>query len=559
MTKSWIQNLYTIGNFFTFETPFQVHEDSLSLLIQANIRTFFPAFDYVTTLGEPTLEVSLNQTLQIDEFRIDTRKGHISIQVNNLRAIHYAIQSILFLGKRDGFTITLPSMILEDYPDTFIRGIIEGYYGTPWTKEERWSLDHFMIQHRLNTYMYAPKMDLYHRNLWRESYPEDKFHELTTFFHQLQKAFITPWFCMSPSYHAKESHPISYSSKEDFQCLVDKYQAFYDQGIRHFGILYDDIDAVLSVEDLAMYERVGLAHAGLANRLREYFAKFDEPVKWVLCPTEYHELADSPYRMDLRSSLHPEIEVFFTGDNVVAEVITTADLEKANTQFGRKVMIWDNFPVSDFTYGVREYTNVIQNRSTSLPSLSSGYLINPSIHFELSKIGMISMAQFSWNAKKYDSLTAYQECFDQVDPRLLQVGKAFFQHNRQTAIEVFGQREEEQQFSTLSKDTLYPYYQTLATSVDALCAIDSAFTTELKPWLLRTKKEITIVYAYLNQTLTKDMILSFLEDIHFCGSRIIDFLIKATHTLTEEEYTQLITKKRGNEWYRVFEKKRWQK
>ena len=42
------------------------------------------------------------------------------------------------------------------------KGIIEGFYGIPWTFEERKSMINFLSDIGLNQYIYAPKDDPYH-------------------------------------------------------------------------------------------------------------------------------------------------------------------------------------------------------------------------------------------------------------------------------------------------------------------------------------------------------------------------------------------------------------
>src|SRR5438876_63661 len=63
----------------------------------------------------------------------------------------------------------------------FLAGVIEGFYGQPWTQAERFELFDWMVAWGLNTYLYAPKDDLKHRAIWREPYSaaeEEKLREL---------------------------------------------------------------------------------------------------------------------------------------------------------------------------------------------------------------------------------------------------------------------------------------------------------------------------------------------------------------------------------------------
>src|ERR1035437_3347717 len=52
----------------------------------------------------------------------------------------------------------------------FLAGVIEGFYGQPWSLVERAELFDWISAWGLNTYLYAPKDDLKHRAIWRELY-----------------------------------------------------------------------------------------------------------------------------------------------------------------------------------------------------------------------------------------------------------------------------------------------------------------------------------------------------------------------------------------------------
>ncbi len=52
----------------------------------------------------------------------------------------------------------------------FLSGVIEGFYGPPWTTAERHAAFDQMAAWGLDTYLYCPKDDLHHRAIWREPY-----------------------------------------------------------------------------------------------------------------------------------------------------------------------------------------------------------------------------------------------------------------------------------------------------------------------------------------------------------------------------------------------------
>ena len=59
-----------------------------------------------------------------------------------------------------------------------LRGIVEGFYGVPWTQQQRLDMLDFMAGKKMNAYIYGPKDDEYHRKYWRQPYPEDKLQDL---------------------------------------------------------------------------------------------------------------------------------------------------------------------------------------------------------------------------------------------------------------------------------------------------------------------------------------------------------------------------------------------
>ena len=80
----------------------------------------------------------------------------------------------------------------------FLAGVIEGFYGQPWTPDERRELLHWMAAWGLNTYLFAPKGDLHQRALWREPYPAGAisgFRDLLAGCRERQVRFI---YALSP-------------------------------------------------------------------------------------------------------------------------------------------------------------------------------------------------------------------------------------------------------------------------------------------------------------------------------------------------------------------------
>ena len=65
----------------------------------------------------------------------------------------------------------VPGVVVRDEPGLAKRGMIEGFYGAPWTAAARTAMMRFAGQNKMNSYVYAPKLDPYHREKWRDPVP----------------------------------------------------------------------------------------------------------------------------------------------------------------------------------------------------------------------------------------------------------------------------------------------------------------------------------------------------------------------------------------------------
>ena len=107
-------------------------------------------------------------------YYLDVTPGQVVIAGRDGRGTFYGVQTFLQLLK--------PSKVMQcrvvDYPSVSERGVIEGFYGNPWSHTDRLRQFEFYGQNKLNTYVYGPKDDPYHRARWRVPYPEKEASQL---------------------------------------------------------------------------------------------------------------------------------------------------------------------------------------------------------------------------------------------------------------------------------------------------------------------------------------------------------------------------------------------
>jgi hyaluronoglucosaminidase len=296
-----------------------------------------------------------------------------------------------------------------DHPAMGHRGAIEGFYGSPWTLAERLDQIAFYGRFKLNTYIYAPKDDPFHRDRWREPYPAEQAAGLATLVDAAQANRVRFTFAVSPGVS------ICYGDPADRAALVAKLDAMYALGVRSFSIALDDIDHTRwnCPGDAALYGApstgaAARAQADVLNAVQhDFIATHDGARPLQMVPTEYRGTSDSDYRQQLRSLLDPAVEVMWTGAYVVPDQVTVAQAQTAHTLFGRPVFVWDNTPVNDFprTTG-RLILAPYARRESGLSGDVTGIVLNPMNQAAASKVQLVGGADFTWNDAAYDPARA---------------------------------------------------------------------------------------------------------------------------------------------------------
>lgn len=238
-----------------------------------------------------------------------------------------------------------------------MKGIIEGFYGRPWTWEERVELCQWCAAQGMTDYLYAPKDDLLHRQQWRDLYPQDWLADFRRF---TERAGVRVGFAISPGLS------IDYHSSTDRDALLTKISQVLDQGVKVVGLLLDDIDV-----------RPGLGedHADLTAWLRD---ALPDDCLLLLTPTIYTGVEPTPYLDALARGVPPEVPIAWTGWTVVTDQITATEARlRAAALGGRPPLVWDNYPANDMIMADRLHLGPLRGRDPLLVEACWGYLANP--------------------------------------------------------------------------------------------------------------------------------------------------------------------------------------
>ena len=327
--------------------------------------------------------------------------GSVVLAGRDRDGTYYAAQTFrqLALGQR-----RIAAVKVVDHPLMRLRGVIEGFYGSPWTHAERLDQLAFYGQVKMNTYVYAPKDDPYHREKWREPYPVDKLAQLAELVDQAASHHVRFTFAISPGVS------ICYSDRGDVRALESKLQAMYDVGVRSFSVPLDDISYTKwnCAGDQAAYgppsaQAAAQAQVDLLNAVQKDFLDAragTRPLQMV--PTEYGDVKETAYKRTIRTQLDPRVEVMWTGTDVVPPSITVTDATKAATVWGRKVFVWDNYPVNDYDRAEgRLLLAPYAERESGLHRQLSGIVLNPMNQAAASKVALFGGADFTWHDTGY--------------------------------------------------------------------------------------------------------------------------------------------------------------
>uniref|UniRef100_A0A669CA88 Protein O-GlcNAcase n=1 Tax=Oreochromis niloticus TaxID=8128 RepID=A0A669CA88_ORENI len=206
----------------------------------------------------------------------------------------------------------------------FVSGVVEGFYGRPWTMEQRKELFRRQQKWGLNTYLYAPKDDCKHRMFWRELYSVEEAEQLMTLIGAANEHGIEFIYAISPGLD------ITFSNQKEVSALKRKLDQVSHFGCKSFALLFDDIDHNMCPADKEVFSSFAHAQVSITNEIFQYLG---EPETFLFCPTEYcgtfcyPNVSQSPYLHTVGEKLLPGIDVLWTADGEDSTISIQIKLE----------------------------------------------------------------------------------------------------------------------------------------------------------------------------------------------------------------------------------------
>ena len=333
----------------------------------------------------------------------------------------------------DAFGTTgLPCVSIKDYADQQQRGLVEGYYGYPYSLSVKKDLMRFMMRMKMNTYLYGAKSDPYHSEYWAQAYPKSVTtqQEENGWLSQDMMREVCETSAATKVNFIWAIHPGNnfLGSSTVVKDIMGKFEKMHELGVRQFGVFVDDVSVPSSDSDLQ------LNASRLTELQKAIEAKWNTPdaapadtvrplhfVPQIYC-RGFASSEDQYARFFRALSETPQNVVIYTTGWGVWSVPNNSDFAMPKGYLGRSVAWWWNYPCNDNAdsqiFPMDMYQNftdmpAIDGSSTLPSSLKDGLGIvaNPMQQGEVAKIPLFSAADYAWNNAKFVNKTSWAAAF----------------------------------------------------------------------------------------------------------------------------------------------------
>jgi hyaluronoglucosaminidase len=275
-----------------------------------------------------------------------------------------------------------------------VRGVIEGFYGPPWTHSQRLDLLPFLARRGMNTFVYGPKDDPLLRAHWREPYRGDNRQRLASLVAASNSNGLNFVYCISPGLS------IEYSSDANVAALLAKLESVAALGVTDFGLLLDDIPLELQhPRDRAVYPDLVAAHSSLVERVA---TGLGPQRNLIACPTLYWGRGDEDGIARFGRAVDPGIDLLWTGRAICSPSLEIEDAERFEASTGHRPLYWDNYPVNDVAMVWELHVGPYRRRDPLLHRASRGIIANAMSLYEASKIPIATIADYLADPEGYE-------------------------------------------------------------------------------------------------------------------------------------------------------------
>jgi hypothetical protein len=323
----------------------------------------------------------------------------------------------------------LPGVTIYDYADQECRGLVEGYYGYPYTVSVKKDLMRYMMRYKMNTYIYGAKSDPYHSQYWKDAYPT------TISFEQEKNGWLTQAMVQEIADVSTQTkvnfiwaiHPGNefLGSATAIDDIMSKFEKMHHLGVRHFGVFVDDVGIPSSDADMQKN----------AQRVTELQQKIEK--KWngknavpadtvrplhfvpqIYCNSFASSVDQRQRFMKALQVIPSYVTVYSTGQGVWS-VPNNDHTETIMNEFKRPMGWWWNYPCNDNADG-QIYTMDMYSNFYDMPAVDGnarlpknllncqGLIANPMQQGEIAKATLFHIADYAWNNANFNNQKSWE-------------------------------------------------------------------------------------------------------------------------------------------------------
>ncbi len=468
----------------------------------------------------------------------------------------------------DNGTSSLRATTLYDYADQQSRGLVEGYYGYPYSAAVKEDLMRFMMRYKMNTYLYGAKSDPYHSQNWKDAYPTTLTDE------QLKNGWLSQDMMRDVAKTSQETkvnfiwaiHPGTdfISSSSVVNDIMGKYTKMYELGVRQFAVFVDDVGVPSSDTDLASNANhlTQLQQAIEAKWNTDGAAPADTVRPLHFVPQVYcTSFAGNDVRKRFFAALSscPDNITFYTTGYGVWSVPNNNDLNTLKNELGRIGAWWWNYPCNDNADG-QIYTMDMYSNFYDLPNVTSsatlpselqnglGIVCNPMQEGEVAKTSLFSAADYAWNNKGFNNQTSWEASYAAVLPGNAEAQASYkflalyLRYNDPDALnQMITQYKSDGKGEKISAlmDEIMKHCDVLAKLKDSEVAGENLLYKDLSPWLLKLRMMASVTKRFI-------AVAAQTGDSEERWTSYMDALKDANSLSTAEEYKAYALEGMGN-------------
>ena len=391
----------------------------------------------VETYAYETLALKKESIMKADRFdrhAIKVNADGITILGEHTNAVFCALASLeqMLEQMHDN---ALDFTTIYDYADQQNRGLVEGYYGYPYSVDVKKDLMRYMMRFKMNTYMFGAKSDPYHSQMWKDPYPttisaeqekngwltQDMLRDLAKVSEETKVNFI---WAIHPGNEFLGSNTV-------ISDIMSKFEKMHELGIRQFGVFVDDVSIPSSDADMKKNaDRLTQLQKEIEKKWNTESSAPEDTVRplhfvpQIYCNSFANSVDQRQRFMTALGKIPSYITVYSTGQGVWSVPNNDHTITIMN-EFGRAMSWWWNYPCNDNAdaqiYPMDMYGNFVDmpavGNGERLPSKLNncqGIVANPMQQGQVAKTSLFSIADYAWNNAGFKNQESWEASFKTI-------------------------------------------------------------------------------------------------------------------------------------------------